>query len=79
MGGSTTHRDVAAISLELLLLAREVARVSLAEAHVRFGLDRKEAEALRDADVEGLRALASQGRMLFRPRFTANELEACAK
>lgn len=70
----TTHQDVARISFELLMVARDVARRSLAEAHVRFGLEEREAKLLAAADIDRLRALANQGRSPFKPLFLSTDL-----
>ena len=74
----TTHKDVQALSLQLLLVARQVARDSPAEAHIRFGLEPDEVKLLVDADVDRLRLLSSQGKATFRPMFTCRDLVAVA-
>jgi len=75
---STVHKDVQALNLQLLLIARELARVSPAEAYIRFGLEPDELELLADADVERLRTLSSQGKATFRPNFTSRDILAVA-
>lgn len=76
---SSIHRDVQALSLQLLLVAREVARASPAEAHLRFGLEKGEVDMLREADVEGLRTLSNQGTLTFRPLFSRLDLMAMGR
>lgn len=75
---NSTHKDVEALNLQILLVARSVARQSPAEAHLRFGLEPGEVQLLAGADVEGLRRLAGQGRATFRPMFSARDLLAVA-
>lgn len=67
------HDDVASLSFQLLLLARETIRRSPEEASLRFGLDKRQIEALRSAGLDELKTLADTGRMSFKPSFVIRE------
>ena len=72
--GTTAHSDLDSMNLQLLLVAREMARTSPAEAHIRFGLDANEVELLKRADIDKLRLMSSQGKASFRPMFSSRDL-----
>jgi len=74
----TTHKDVQALSFQLLLIARQIARESPAEAHIRFGLEPEEVKMLVNADVDRLQSLSAQGKATFRPMFTSRDFLALA-
>jgi hypothetical protein len=70
----TVHADVASLNLRMLTLAREVARESIGEAVLRFGLDAEAAKALSSASQEALIELSQSGKARFRPVVSAREI-----
>lgn len=64
-----THKAITQMNLSWLMLCREMAKDSLAEAALRFGVEPEVAKAIRDSEVGDLAALADTGIIAFKPAF----------
>ncbi len=72
-----THQAIARLNLSWLLLCREVAAHSVAEAALRFGVSPEVAQALREIPAERLAELADNDQMTFRPNIDVERLNRC--
>ncbi|MCK6423293.1 MAG: hypothetical protein L6Q73_20640 [Aquabacterium sp.] len=76
MVAETFHADVATISLQWLMLARDAARNEPMMAAMFFGLDAAQTEMLARADLRKIQELANSGIVSFRPTFSVADLAA---
>jgi len=72
---ATIHADVATLNLQFLMVARSAVLDQPITAALQFGLNSRQVEALRVADLNKLQSLAkNMGHMAFQPVFRSADL-----
>lgn len=69
MGKQDLEAEIKDVNLLILLLIQRVARSSIEDVMIRFGLSRNEAEDFAKMKFEDMRRRSSQKVMLLKPRF----------